>query len=115
MKVLFFSLVFLFCVFAILAVILLFLMPLNRETKRYNKVIEKNISILKSKETPRAKSLAFVNLIKCSYVLIHVLVNNGNKYDDEKQTKQFCSSLSPEYINKVKALEAICEKRTTRL
>lgn len=104
-----------FIIFTIVAVYLLFMMNSSKQQERYHKVVEKNISVLKSNEVPHNKSRAFTKLIKCSYVLIHVLINNGNKYNDEKQTRHFCSSLSPEYIDKIGALEVGYEKRTTRI
>ncbi len=66
--------------------------------------IEEFLSILQNDSNVQNKALAFIALMQSSYVLIHVLVNKGNNYDDKIQSKQFCESLSPKRIQMLREL-----------
>lgn len=66
--------------------------------------IEEFLNILRNDSNVQNKAMAFIALMQSSYVLIHVLVNKGNNYDDKIQSKQFCSSLSPKRIQMLRKL-----------
>ncbi len=66
--------------------------------------IEEFLYILQNDSNVQNKASAFIALMHSSYVLIHVLVNQGNNYDDKIQTKQFCDSLSPKRIQMLREL-----------
>lgn len=67
--------------------------------------VDKNLRILQRQEPPTQKAQAFISLMRLSYVLVHTIVNKGNKYNDEKQMKSFCDSLTPQIIDKLYSLE----------
>lgn len=77
----------------------------NNLEKKGKKNIDKQLTILSSDTTPKKKARAFAKLIQYSYVLIHTLINEGNKYHDNKQIKHFCDSLTSKNINKLLNLE----------
>lgn len=67
--------------------------------------IDENLKKLKSNETYSEKARAFINLMQVAYVLVHTIVNEGNKYDDQIQSTRFCNSLTEQLINTVYNLE----------
>lgn len=67
--------------------------------------VDENLKILESNEIHSKKARAFINLMQAAYVLVHTIVNEGNKYDDQIQSNRFCSSLSEQLIDTVYNLE----------
>lgn len=47
----------------------------------------------------------FVGLLSSSYILVHIMTNEGNKYDDKIQSKSFKKSLNGELIQKLLMVE----------
>lgn len=84
---------------------------LIKKTEQIDKeqnTVEYALDIIQSEQenvTPEKKANAFITLIRMSYVLVHTMINEGNKYDDFMQSKHFKSSLTPDIINKINALE----------
>ena len=50
-------------------------------------------------------AVAFLSLILTSNVLIHVLINKGERYCDKVQQKNYCDSLTPKVIKRINELE----------
>lgn len=83
--------------------------------KRSNNVSRDNgyqreLDILRSKSKQNGadsmkKADAFIRLMESSYVLVHILENQGNNYDDKVQSKNFQNSLTPEFIGRLNAVE----------
>ena len=63
------------------------------------------IENMEKEKTGHAKSIIFVTLMTKGYVLLHKLLNEGEKYDDKRQTKRFSLSLSDEVIIKINKME----------
>lgn len=51
------------------------------------------------------KSTACTELLLLGYILVHKMINEGNKYDDKVQTECFRKSLTPSFIQNMKELE----------
>ncbi len=104
---------FLFCIFIVvgISIILYVYFPIikNIKTKKETDMNKQNPSILIEKIINEKDVVEiakeFVSLIRCSYVLVHTMVNEGNKYNDKLQTKLFCESLKPEVLNSLNSLE----------
>ena len=47
----------------------------------------------------------FALMLKSALILIHILINEGNKYDDEIQSRSFCSSLTTDVIHSLNSVE----------
>lgn len=74
-----------------------------QETER---IIENSLQTLDNNNVrEHTKAVAFVALIQVSYVLIHKLVNEGNKYNDIVQYKHFSKNLTPQVIDSLFELE----------
>lgn len=67
--------------------------------------IRENLKILRENNDAAKKAIAFIILMELSYVLVHTIVNQGNNYDDKKQTKNFCESLTPQLIDSLNTTE----------
>lgn len=78
---------------------------LNDVMKSKEITINENLKILKENNDSSKKAIAFIILMEISYVLVHTIVNQGNNYDDKKQTENFCSSLTPQLIDRLNAME----------
>ena len=72
--------------------------------EKNSKTVDGALNILQSKCTAIEKAEAFVFLLCISYVLVHTMINNGQKYDDKIQTKLFIKSLRPNIIEKINSL-----------
>lgn len=73
----------------------------NKETQ-----ISNYISVLIDSQSPaRQSARAFIALMDLSFVLVHILTNHGNRYNDAVQTEVFCRSFSPELIEKLSSVE----------
>ena len=70
-----------------------------------NLEVDENLKVLESNENYITKARAFINLMQLSYVLVHTIVNEGNKYNDCIQSERFCKSLSKQLICSIYALE----------
>lgn len=82
-----------------------FKMIKNRQRKRGNLDIKRQLEVLNGNHTEQEKADAFVLLMKLSYVLVHKIINKGNKYSDRKQTEKFCKSLTPKVMARINSLE----------
>lgn len=51
------------------------------------------------------KADAFIGLMVIRYVLIHKIVNKGNKYDDKRQSVRFSCFLTPVAIEKLNNMD----------
>ncbi len=101
--------------FVILCLFLILYIPIFnkifKKTKRTvtgEATVKSALDIVQSKQenvTPEKRANAFIALIHNSYVLVHTMINEGNKYDDFVQAKHFESSLTPDIIKKITALE----------
>lgn len=78
----------------------------TRTSNRWNDDrITQQLDILKTSLDPAKKATAFVSLMSLSYVLVHILINKGNSYDDEIQSEKFKKSLTPQMIERLYSLE----------
>lgn len=89
-------------------------LPILKESRSNNvscnNGYQKELSILKSRSKQNGsdsmkKAKSFVRLMNSFYVRVHILVNQGNNYDDKTQSKKFRNSLTPEFISRLNALE----------
>lgn len=67
--------------------------------------IERNLIKLSENRNENEKAKAFISLMELSYVLVHTIINEGNKYNDKIQSKYFCEALTPQLINRLNTLE----------
>lgn len=67
--------------------------------------VEHELAVLNGTLKASSKAAAFVKLMKLEYVLVHVMVNKGNSYDDEVQSERFQNSLTPDLMMRLNALE----------
>lgn len=101
-------LIILFVVFGVVFAVspLLSMLPKFQEWKyeRTHKKIQKVLENLKKTENAEEKAELFISLMKRSYVLIHIMSNQGGKYNDKKQMKRFEKSLTTQSIEKLKMI-----------
>ena len=69
-------------------------------------VVNKALEVLKTRETYsiEEKADAFITLLLNSYVLVHTMVNTGNKYNDKIQTKHFKNLLEDDVVQKLNSM-----------
>lgn len=82
--------------------------PLFKNKYKLSKdiTIESELKVLSENTSPQKKATSFVNLMKLSYVLVHTIINSGNKYNDQKQMKSFSNMMQDEkIIDKLNNLE----------
>ncbi len=60
---------------------------------------------LLSSKNGSAIAASFLALVSLPYVLIHVLINKGEKYSDSVQKKNYCDSLTPDIISQINSVE----------
>lgn len=77
----------------------------NRRKQTAEKIVGENLKILCGKNKASTKAGAFIALMQVSYVLVHTMINKGNHYDDEKQRKDFCNSLTPQLLERLNSME----------
>lgn len=70
----------------------------------FQSVQEMLICLDKETDALRIANL-FVGLISSSYILVHIMTNEGNKYDDKIQSKSFSKSLSSDLVQKLLMVE----------
>lgn len=85
-------------------------MYLRRKTENggclnIGEAVDGELAILGNPGSTMEKAKAFVNLMDLSYVLVHIMINQGNNYNDELQQKKFKKSLTPKVVNRLKELE----------
>lgn len=103
----------LFCLLGIVALIFIY-GPMFYEFFKKNHMsdynensINEQLGVLKNSVNTEQKAIAFISLMQLSYVLVHILVNHGNNYDDRKQVESFSDSMTPQVIDKIKEMEGI--------
>jgi len=67
--------------------------------------VSEQLGILSASNTPTAKANAFIALMVSCYVLVHLMVNQGNKYNDKKQMEHFQKHWSEQQLKKLNALD----------
>lgn len=77
----------------------------DEKPKNFVSQISHNLAVLKGKFEPEVKAAAFIGLMDLSYVLVHVMGNEGNNYDDELQSERFKRSLTAEVMERLNAVE----------
>ena len=100
------------CVFVILGIIFIYkaykpivkrIMRIDKDNgKQDSTVILENMA---NEKDVKKISKGFITLLKSSYVLIHIMINEGNKYNDKVQSHSFCSSLTTDVMNSLNSLE----------
>lgn len=66
--------------------------------------IQANLDILGHETNAEQKANAFINLMDMSYISIHIMGNQGGKYDDKKQVELFRRFLTPQAVKKISRL-----------
>ncbi len=80
--------------------------PTNCDTSNINETAKNKIKILEDdSKDAKQKSRAFIKLMSIAYVLIHTLINEGNKYNDKVQSESFKKSLTPSVVERLNSLE----------
>lgn len=106
-------LVFIFGVLSILLIIYelfgIFRLYGNRKRKSIlrNKSYTELLAELKQAKLSNEKASIFVSLILTGYVLNHIIVNAGGKYDDDKQQRRFKLFLTPTAVKKLNSMDGI--------
>lgn len=78
----------------------------TRKIKRNSADVQKLKKQLSDKSrSARQRADSFGSLISCGGILQHVLENEGGKFNDKKQSKRFCNSLTSSYVNRLNAVE----------
>ena len=77
----------------------------NKSTLSNQDSIAEALTKIHDADTEQDKAKAFIILMQLSYVLVHTIINQGNNYDDKKQTICFCESLTPQVIIEINSLE----------
>lgn len=62
-------------------------------------------TLKKEDATPSKKASAFYGMMEKDYVVMPLTLNTGNKYNDGKQQKRFCSNMTVERATRLNALE----------
>lgn len=69
------------------------------------KLFDETASQLSTKNEPRIQASAFVKLMRHGFILLHILQNKGNCYNDNKQPEKYNNFLTPDCINVLFNLE----------
>lgn len=69
------------------------------------KVIDEAIDQLITTTEPNIQGCAFVKLMRHGLILLHILQNKGNCYNDNKQPEKYNSFLTPDCVNVLFDLE----------
>lgn len=67
--------------------------------------IQDFLNKLLSSKNGAAIAASFLALVSLPYVLIHILINKGEKYSDSVQKKNYCNSLTPDIISRINSVE----------
>ncbi len=78
---------------------------INSDLPSFKEKVNEELDVLGSASSSKEKAAAFVSLMSISYVLVHTIVNKGNCYDDEIQSRKFRDSLTPELLQRLMGLE----------
>lgn len=94
----------------IMLVVVMRMQPIDsQESKKVKKVIytsEKINEIINRlsdyEESPKEKGKLIIKLMRCGYITVHKILNEGNNYNDEIQKESFTNYLTKERISKLK-------------
>lgn len=104
----FLFLITLFIVFGIAFAIspLFSMLPIYQKKKQIqiDDSIHENLEKLRESASVEEKAESFIALMKLSYVSIHIMGNQGRKYNDKKQMEHFKKSLTIQAVEKLKML-----------
>ena len=107
LKILLFS----FVVFGVVSLTVQYYSVFKRKTisqKRIQQISDfsKPLGVLENvNSSQKAKAKAFIALIMSNYVLVHLMRNKGNKYNDKKHAKRFRKHWSNHQLKKLNALD----------
>ena len=109
-----FFIVVLICLVGLIVLIALSVLAIIK-TNKYGEVVhmpKQHVSCAQNlleqtgiKSLPSEKAGTFLQLMMTGYVLIHKQINEGNKYNDYKQTERFKRSLTNDVIQSLKSIE----------
>lgn len=109
-----FFIVVLICLVGLIVLIALSVLAIIK-TNKYREVVhmpKQHVSCAQNlleqigiKSLPSEKAGIFLQLMMTGYVLIHKQINEGNKYNDYKQTERFKRSLTNDVIQSLNSIE----------
>ena len=110
MEWLFYLLAAIFVVLALVSIVFVYARMIGKanKTQKGDNVeydIELALEEIKKNESASAVANGFIRLLKNSYILVHLLINAGNQYDDEIQSELFNSSLTEDVLVALNSLE----------
>lgn len=80
-------------------------MKSEKQTVDLEGKIQSALREISNKSDPTKIAKSFIFLLKSSYVLVHLLINAGNQYNDKVQSELFSNSLSKEVLASLNSLE----------
>ena len=67
--------------------------------------IESALEEINNRADSKTVANGFIRLLQCSYMLVHLLVNAGNQYNDKVQSEYFNNSLTDDVLVSLNSLE----------
>ena len=91
-------------------IFLVFVLRNNHKNKHFDVetspvTVDNCLKIISSSSKGQVIAASFLSLISLSYILIHILINEGEKYSDTVQKKDYCNSLSSDLIERINSVE----------
>lgn len=81
-------------------------LALRKQKNNKDTLVRDALNTLKNPKNIEEEASAFVDLMHLSYVSVHTLVNNQyDDYNDIVQSERFQSSLTPDMLTKLNALD----------
>ena len=110
MKMVFYILATIFVVFGIFAIVFAYTRIIKdvRKTKKASVVrydVKSALKTIDKKENATAVAQGFISLLQNSYILVHLLINAGNQYNDQVQSELFANSLTDDVLESLNSLE----------
>lgn len=78
---------------------------MSRQSKKIDNEIESALEEINNRSDSKTVANGFIRLLQCSYMLVHLLINAGNQYDDKVQSELFNNSLTDDVLASLNSLE----------
>ena len=106
----FYILVIIFAIIALFSVAYAYIkiikkIKILKQTKKVENDIESALEEINNRADSKTVVNGFIRLLQCSYMLVHLLINAGNQYDDKVQSELFNNSLTDDVLASLNSLE----------
>ena len=106
----FYILVIIFAIIALFSVAYAYIkiikkIKISRQSKKIENDIESALEEINNRADSKTVANGFIRLLQCSYMLVHLLINAGNQYDDKVQSELFNNSLTNDVLASLNSLE----------